>query len=104
MTEDDDVLGVLAFTPAETQKIIKCGPSKYAELVQRGILPIVKLGKKTLVLKVDLNRMLSEGRLIAGKPAPIGGDVQPATPVPKRRGRPRKQAEAEAENDREKTS
>jgi excisionase family DNA binding protein len=88
---------VAAYTIAEAERRLGIKHTKIYRLIGDGTLPIIKLGRKTLILAKDLDEMLSKGRRIAWKPAPLNAearadatkaDVDP-TPVvpPKKYGR-----------------
>jgi excisionase family DNA binding protein len=88
---------VAAYTIAEAERRLGIKHTKIYRLIGDGTLPIVKLGRKTLILKADLDAMLSKGRQIKWKPAPLNAEASADTASaeadptpPKRYGRPRK--------------
>lgn len=54
----------LVFTPDEVGPILKMGRNAVYEAMRRGDIPTIKIGRRWLIPKVALDRMLAE----AGQP------------------------------------
>jgi excisionase family DNA binding protein len=74
----------LAYTLDEIQPAAGIGISKIKELIAAGELPIVKIGKRTLVMHEDLHALLARNRVTRGNGAapPLPGQGSGPAPPP----------------------
>jgi hypothetical protein len=75
----------LAYTLDEIPQVARVGISKIKEEIAAGELPVVKIGKRTLVLDEDLRTYLARHRVTRGngsEPAPAPPPEVPASPAP----------------------
>jgi excisionase family DNA binding protein len=56
------VAGKLAYTVAETCRIMSIGRTHLYDLIRSGDLPVVKLGGRTLIARDDLEALISRRR------------------------------------------
>ncbi len=59
--------GVLAYSPEEAAGKIGVSRSKVYQLIERGELPIVKVGRRTLIRHVSLVTFLAEREHLVGR-------------------------------------
>lgn len=84
----------LAYTLDEIPQVARVGISKIKEEIAAGKLPVVKIGKRTLVLDDDLRAYLVRHRVTRGngseaEPPPEPAPAPAVPPGPRGRGPPR---------------
>lgn len=58
MSNQDNVSDALVLTPIETAKLLRIGRGTVYEQIRLGIIPSIRMGRRILIPKASLMRML----------------------------------------------
>jgi len=62
MSDQDNVSSSLVLTPTETAKLLRIGRGTVYQQIRCGAIPSIKLGRKILVPRAALMKMLEEAK------------------------------------------
>jgi len=73
MSDQDNVNDPLVLTPMETAKLLRIGRGTAYEQIRRGVIPSIRMGRRILIPKAALMKMLETGEHRETHPAECEG-------------------------------